>query len=340
MSLNDDLAAQSIERTLQLLRYGANVGKDAAKEITKLERELIKQLPDITEAKGVRKVNALMKELKQLISSTYTDVDAIVMGELEQLAKLEADWQAGAINSGIGVDVITNIPTVDQAAAIAGDAMIKGATVSEYWARQSIDTQNRFSDAVRTGLNNSETVTQIGKRVSEALGISRREGFVLGKTSAQAVAMAARDSVYKANADIIKGKVSIATLDSHTSILCATYDGAQYDLDNKPISGTTLPFIDIPRHFNCRSSWSPVTKSFAEMGLPFDDFKPSTRASMDGQISAGTTFSDFLALKPKSWQDEYLGKGRADLYRNGKITLSDLVSGTGRELTLEQLRNL
>ena len=76
---------------------------------------------------------------------------------------------------------------------------------------------------------------------------------------------------------------------------------------------------------------------FKELGLNIDDFTPSTRASMDGQVPAATTFEQFLSGKSEAWQDTYLGKGKAKLWRDGKITLSDMVSGTGRELTLDEL---
>ena len=63
------------------------------------------------------------------------------------------------------------------------------------------------------------------------------------------------------------------------------------------------------------------------------------RASMDGPVDRKTTFADFLERKGKAFQDDVLGPGRADLWRDGKITLQDLISGTGRPLTLAQLRS-
>jgi hypothetical protein len=45
-----------------------------------------------------------------------------------------------------------------------------------------------------------------------------------------------------------------------------------------------------------------------------------------------------LKRKGVEYQNEVLGVGRADLWRAGKITLRDLVSGSGNPLTLDQLR--
>ena len=61
---------------------------------------------------------------------------------------------------------------------------------------------------------------------------------------------------------------------------------------------------------------------------------------MDGQVAADLTFADFLKGKPASFADEMLGKGRAELWRDGKITLSKLLDQKGNPLTLAELRNL
>jgi hypothetical protein len=63
-----------------------------------------------------------------------------------------------------------------------------------------------------------------------------------------------------------------------------------------------------------------------------------TRASDLGQIPADTTFDAFLNRHDVAYQDELLGKGKAQLWRDGTITLKDLVSQSGRPLTLTQLQ--
>jgi hypothetical protein len=77
----------------------------------------------------------------------------------------------------------------------------------------------------------------------------------------------------------------------------------------------------------------PVTR----LSKVADELGIGQRASSIGPVARTTTFSDFLARQPAAWQDEVLGKGRADLYRAGKITLRDTVSGRGAPLSLKQL---
>jgi hypothetical protein len=137
----------------------------------------------------------------------------------------------------------------------------------------------------------------------------------------------------------------VSTLDSHTTPVCVAYSGKEWNLDREPI-GHSLPFVSpkggsstgTPRHWNCRSIMSVITKTFRELGIDLPEFKPSTRAASGGPVSAAMSFEEFIVRKGPRFADELLGKGRAELWRNGTITLSQLLDQTGRPLTLAQLR--
>jgi hypothetical protein len=145
---------------------------------------------------------------------------------------------------------------------------------------------------------------------------------------------------FKENEEIYKGYRQISTLDTLTSVICISYSGAEWDLNLKPINGAPAYNGGCPRHPNCRSVVVAITKTFRELGVNIDEIKKTTRASDEGQIAASTTFDQFLARKSQKQQDEMLGKGKAQLWRDGKITLRDLLDQSGRPLTLEELKNL
>lgn len=89
---------------------------------------------------------------------------------------------------------------------------------------------------------------------------------------------------------------------------------------------------------NCRSTQVPVTKSWRELGIDMDELEPSTRASMDGQVSAELTYSKWLQRQSRARQEEILGVTRAALVRDGKLPVDELYSDRGAYLTIEQLR--
>ena len=75
-----------------------------------------------------------------------------------------------------------------------------------------------------------------------------------------------------------------------------------------------------------------------QLGLPFDEIPVGSRSSIDGAISSEINFDDWFAKKDKAFQEEYLGAGRFDLYKKGKITFNQLVDQNGAILTIEELR--
>ena len=83
----------------------------------------------------------------------------------------------------------------------------------------------------------------------------------------------------------------------------------------------------------------PVLKTWKELGINMDELPDGTRASMEGQVT-DKTFTDWLKRKTESdptFADRTLGKGRAELWRNNKITMDQMISG-GKPLSLAELK--
>jgi len=78
---------------------------------------------------------------------------------------------------------------------------------------------------------------------------------------------------------------------------------------------------------------------FKELGITLSKPQGLTRASAEGKIDRATTFDAFLSRRSAAEQDAQLGAGRAQLWRDGKITLRQLVDNAGNPLTIEQLRS-
>ena len=115
----------------------------------------------------------------------------------------------------------------------------------------------------------------------------------------------------------------------HNCVVCGARDGLEWDtLTHEPI-GHNLPYIIAPLHFGCRCKMVGVTK--------IDKFVQGQRASMFGPVDRKVKFGDFLSRQTQAFQEDVLGKGRAELFRSGKLTLNDLVSGSGSPLSLKQL---
>lgn len=91
---------------------------------------------------------------------------------------------------------------------------------------------------------------------------------------------------------------------------------------------------------NCRSAAAPVVKSFRELGIDIPEVvvEGRTRATLDGQIPADTTFTAWLKSKPAAFQDEILGSTRGKLFRANAIEIDRFTNNKGKVYTLDQLR--
>lgn len=94
---------------------------------------------------------------------------------------------------------------------------------------------------------------------------------------------------------------------------------------------------------NCRSTTAPVISSefdFLDKGA-----KRAARGADGGQqVSADTTYYEFLKQQPAWFQDEALGPVRGKIFRNSGITPEEFrvisVDGFGRPLTLKEMAEL
>jgi len=257
------------------------------------------------------------------------------------LAKTEADFTAKTFTS-IGLEA--SLPSEATLKALVNGSLIEGAPSAKWWAKQSDDLAFKFSNQVRQGVAQNETVQQIVRRVagSKKLGIpgimdvSRRNASALVHTSIQQVCADSKLATFKANADVVKGTRFLATFDSHTSQTCMAHSGAEWDLEGNAIKGG-FPFEPPPLHFNCRSTLVPITLTFRELGIDMPEVK-GTRASDLGQVRSDLTFDEFLSRHSTEYQDDLLGPGRAKLFREKKITMSDLMGQHDRPLSLDALK--
>lgn len=352
---NQIIADAVTRHALDLLRVEAGERRQILRILRDLERDLVATLQRI-DPMGVgeryrpARLAKLLEQVRGTIRTAYRDASQTLARELIELADIEAQFITRAINNGVGFGLATNDLTRGQLSSLARGVLVQGSPVSEWWADQAGQTLRTFTREMRMGIASGETNAQLVRRIrggtenGEAvrgfMQVSRNHAESLVRSATQAVSSEAKQAVYAANSDIMKAVGWAATLDTKTTVSCQNRDQKLYTVgDHQPI-GHNLEWGAGPGqfHWGCRSTSFPVLKSFRELGLDIDDVPAGTRASMDGQVPADTRFESWLERQSKARQDEVLGAGRAELWRDGKITFRDLLDQNGRELTLEELR--
>lgn len=338
MSASDRLADLYTIRQLLLNRLAAGEQARMTRQLLDISREIERRLKTgkpLTSFQG-RRLNNAIAELQKLVQITTPKFD--------ELAALEAGFAKQAFAN---VSIDATLPAASVIDRIASRSLVQGATISSWFERISSQIRFDIERAVKTGVSLGDTNAQIaqaiigdGTRGPEAFPRGRRDAMAVTRTAVQTVANDARLATFEANTDVIKAVQWISTLDSRTSDICIARSGLVWTLPGYKPQGHNIEWQGPPpAHWACRSTVIPITKTFRELGLDIDEVPASTRASMDGQVAADLTFADWLAGKPPEFADEMLGKGRAALWRDGKITLQDLLNAEGTPLTLAQLRS-
>lgn len=316
MSEDIDVA---IEFQLDLSRVSAGLQAKILKALRELELQLI-GITGSTEWKRNR-IDRQLRQVNQLIESFHGRAEKTVTDAGEKIAATTA-------SAAIGFSAEAVAPSTQVLASVVKDVLVSGAPQKAWWAKQTEDLKFKFASTVRQGVVAAETNQQIIARVKDVMKVQRHNVAALVQTEVASIANDARQAVFDANEDIIEVYRALATLDSNTCLQCAPLDGLEWEKDGTPI-GHSYPKPLYPLHYNCRCLLIPRISRNEPGGA---------RASDAGPVSAKTTFTEWLDRQSKEKQVEILGEGRAEMYRRGKITLSDLTSGTGRPLTLKQLQ--
>ncbi|WP_043679885.1 phage minor head protein [Castellaniella defragrans] len=337
--LHEAITRRMIDQQVDALRLAAGLSNDAQAILDALAIALRQTL-----ATRPRRRSTLEKQIQQAqkqIEQAYRQLQALQTQALQDYAPVLAADNTTALRQIMPQAIGIAAPVIPKIA----DLLILGSPAKDWWQAQARSTQQAFARELRLGFVSGQSTDEIAARIIGAratpgiLDVSRRQARQLVHTSIMALANQVREATYQANQDVVRGLRWLATLDGRTCLFCAARDGQRYGLDHRPLDHD-LPWEGGPgaSHFGCRCVATAVLVPLQELGLDVDDFTGSTRASMDGQVDAKLTFEHWLQGKSKAFQDEYFGPGRADLWRNGHLTLAELLDMRGRPLTIDALK--
>ena len=207
-----------------------------------------------------------------------------------------------------------------------------GRFLDEWFEDLTVSHQKRLSQQLRIGMAEGESLRDLTRRVEAKGGVldqTRKETETVARTTIAEVANGARESLYEENRQIIEEVLFVATLDSRTTITCASLDGQTFKVGEGPRP---------PLHYNCRSVTVPIVKSWDKLGIKgLKELPPLQRASMNGIVPGTLTYEKWLRKQSREMQEVVLGKERARLFRKG-MRIESFVDDQHRPLTLSQLR--
>lgn len=316
--LADRLLDLTVRHRIDLGRYSTSVVRRVLAVLNQTDKDLVERIARADNlGRNSGQLELLLQEVRAAIAAGWSRVGAVVQTDLSALSGAEVEFVQGLLTAA-SVELQSQALTGPQVYAAATARPFQGRLLREWLSEAEEGAARRVRDAVRIGFVESQTVDEIVRRVRGTrangykdgiLEISRRGAETMVRTAVTHTASVAAEETYRQAADYIEGVEWVSTLDSRTSLICASRDGKVYPIDKGPRP---------PAHPNCRSTTIPRLKGMA----PFPRKK----------------FEEWLRDQPKGVQDDVLGPARAALYRAGKLPIDRFVDGGGRTLSLEQLK--
>lgn len=357
-SVNDWLFSENLRHQVALAKYSNNTVTRIISVLNRADKRIFAELADRLQRMDAasyttERLESMLSSVRMLSTAAYAEIERELTKELREFVAYEVDYQRQVLLSAVPVQVTVATVTAEQAYVAALSRPFQGVLLKEVWKDLDAMKFKKVRQAIAQGYVENKTTDQIIRelRGTKAKGyadglmeVTRRDAEAVVRTALGHMAGVAQDKTAEANADIIKAVKWSATLDLRTSKQCRIRDGKLYEpVSHKPM-GHKIPWGAGPSrlHWRCRSAQVNILRSYKELGMDIPEvtIKGGTRASMDGQVPASTSYGDWLKKQPVERQIEVLGPTRAKLMRDGKLPLDRMYSQKGELLNLDELREL
>jgi hypothetical protein len=313
----------NIRHMIFLQRYSTQTVRKVIALLSRVDSQLVERLSreDISAISRAR-LDRLLESVREINHAAQLQIRGELRTELRELAKLEGSFQARLISGSIPIAFDVTTPAAQLLISAVNSRPFQGRLLKDWFRDLEANSFKRLRDTIRMGVVEGATTEELIRRIRGTrangfkdgiLDISRRGAEATVRTAVNHTATVASERLYEENADLIKGVKWVATLDGRTSHICRG-------------------------HINCRSTTTPVLKSWKELGINLKESPEGTRASMNGQVPAGLNYNDWLKTQPKDFQDDVLGVKKGQLFRKGGLTMDKFVDRNGAEFTLDELR--
>ncbi len=346
MSARQLLINSAAKHQVYLQRYAGSANRQLISFVENLKREVLSKLENIPGLTDIKKVtyNKLIQGLSDLSSSLTKDMVNGVVKDMKNLSQYEADFTKRlydqVIDPSVGFETV--VPSVDQLYASAFTD-IMASTVPEYSTDTSTgitiqdalqtygdNAASKVTQAIRSGYATGQTIDEVSSVIQTALTdrINQIQAKTLARTITNHVSAVAREDFFKDNSDIISAYQIVAVLDDRTTLTCAALDGQVFPIDD---------FDAPPYHWNCRTTFIGVVDPEYAIDISTAE-RPAKGDDGENLVSTQTTYNSWLGRQSDAFQDDVLGKERAELFRNG-MNVQQFVDENYTPINLDELRN-
>ena len=283
-----------------------------------------------------QRLSALLTTIDSRLATAYGRASRISIDGITGLAQVEFNAAAAELQASL-VDLGAESVTTELVAPVLSPERlreimrfpIEGLELGDWWKAQANDMATKTRRAIQLGLVKGEGTDEIVRRIIPPRGSVEpavwRQARATARTIVRTATTAINAQASIASFEAVGGRVTeayelITARDARVSKICAAKDGLVFRYDD--------PDREIPPfHLSCRTTCLPVV-NYSALGLK----APGKRSPLTVR-----SFDSWLRGQPQPVQVDVLGVKRAEWYRDGTLSLRQLIDEDNRVLTLEQL---
>ena len=364
----EELLDSVTKHSIELQRVANKMQGAVAREFKKLASELdgiVAKHDFATPMSGAKRKAMLasaVREGKAAIRKSNLAMARVVKDKLIDVGNLETKFSVGSVNKAVTgkgtITFATETVPAKKISTMASNLIINGAPQKAMWSRQAVQLQNKFSDVIRNGWLNNQSIGTISQNIRGTaaagfkdgiMNVSKHHANTLARTSISSIANQVREETYIANSDVVEGVQFLAVLDDDTTRVCRAHSGDKWKYTSAGwinVQGGH-DYVQPPLHFNCRSTTIPLVfpaevlaKTVpAKLDLIPKDRVKSMGVPLPPGLKKSVDADAWLAAQPVEYQQEVLGKAYT-MWKAGDVSFKRFVTQKGRVRSTDELERL
>lgn len=289
-----------------------------------------------------QRLASIAEDIRQRLGAGYDALKTWHAKQMADFAMVQSEIAVAELGSLIGSTAGLQFIPPSLAASIAA-LPIEGLSLGEWWDKAAAEMSDATRRQIQIGLLRGETMDQIVRRIVPKAGTLEpselRRAVVRARTLIRTTTTAVQNHAHLATFQAQGKNITeyfefSATLDVRTSSICRSADGRRFKHDDPR---ALIP----PLHPNCRSTIIPIlnmrglSKDVRERAIKVGVGKDGTPPSLPGSYRS---YEEWLRAQSPGIQDQILGRGRGQLFRERNIPLKVMITSDQRPLTLEELK--
>ena len=207
----------------------------------------------------LRRVKALVALVTQLTTEAFGAIAATHQAVRQDIA----DWvqhETQRLLQTLGeAALFTRTLTQQALTRVVDAALVFGAPIRDWWARQAATVQQQVGDRLRQGVLQEQPLPRLLQEVDAVQATTTRNTDTLTHGSLASAQQATMTALTEANSARLDGVAWITTLDSRACLRCIALSGQSWTLDHEPLQGSSPWPGEPPLHANCVTGDTLVT---------------------------------------------------------------------------------